>query len=192
MSAALDTFRRSMIMDYEKWHDGIGYDLEALQQLDRSEIDGVETILIDHLNNPGDWRDVEALHALGTPRAVAAVKGARQHRTAEVRTRAAELSGDRNDIEQAIVSGLFDDNGWSKALDLAEENATPAVKQALLDCARRGAPEARVNAAAMLLYVCGQAEEPFDWNHRPFFLRFGEDDAEVQSAWDELRRRTSL
>src|SRR5262245_46176842 len=150
MSDAYDAFRRSMTIDYEKWHDGVGYDLDALKGLDPAEIDEIEAILIEHLNNPGDWRDVEALHTLGTPRAMKVLHAARQHRVPDVRSRVAQLSGDRDDIEQAIVSGLLDANGWSKALDMAEENGTPAVKQALLECARRGIPEARVNAAAML------------------------------------------
>ncbi len=29
---AHDRFIRSMVIDYDKWHDGIGYDLEALEQ----------------------------------------------------------------------------------------------------------------------------------------------------------------
>ena len=112
---------------------------------------------------------------------------------AVVRSRAAQLVGDQSDVEAAIASGLFDNNGWSQAIDLAEECPTPAVKQALLDCSRKGNSTARVNAAAMLLYLCGQSEEPFDWEQRPFFLRFGsDDDAEVQAAWSELRQRTGL
>ena len=51
----------------------------------------------------------------------------------------------------------------------------------------------RFNAAAFLLYLCGQAPEPFDWSQRPFFLRFAEGDPEtLQKAWEELRKRTGL
>lgn len=44
--------------------------------------------MIGHLAGPGDWRDVEALAALGTPGAMAAVKVAAKHRNPEVRNRA--------------------------------------------------------------------------------------------------------
>jgi hypothetical protein len=78
-------------------------------------------------------------------------------------------------------------------LDLAEGHPTPRVKRALLDCARLGAPTTRVNAAALLMYLCGKAEEPFDWNQRPFFLRFQtEDNQELRAAWMELRERTGI
>ncbi len=33
----LERFEKSMQIDYEKWHDGIGYDLEALQSASLTE-----------------------------------------------------------------------------------------------------------------------------------------------------------
>ena len=79
------------------------------------------------------------------------------------------------------------------AIDLARSHPTPRVKRALLDCARLTDPTTRVNAAAMLMYLCGKAEEPFDWNQRPFFLRFGTaDNQELRVAWTELRERTGV
>jgi len=192
-SPAYTTFLDSMKIGYEQWHDGTGYDLDALLQIDAEEREAIETVLVQHLNSPGDWSDVEALHALGTPRAAEAVSAARTHPLAEVRTHAARLAGNQGAREAAIISGLASDSGWSQALDLAEQCPTPAVKQALLDCARKGPSEARVNAAAMLLYLCGQAAEAFDWAQRPFFLRFASDDpAELHAAWGELRQRTGL
>jgi hypothetical protein len=89
-----------------------------------------------------------------------------------------------DDIVRAVERG---------ALDLAESHPTPRVKRALLDCARLADPTTRVNAAAMLMYLCGKAEEAFDWNQRPFFLRFGtEDNQELRAAWMELRERTGV
>ena len=80
------------------------------------------------------------------------------------------------------------------ALDLAERHPTPRVKRALLDCARLSDNRVtRVNAAALLMYLCGLADEPFDWKQRPFFLRFGTGDGnDLRPAWNELRRRTGL
>ena len=79
------------------------------------------------------------------------------------------------------------------ALDLAENHPTPRVRRALLDCARLADPVTRVNAAAMLLYLCGKADEPFDWSQRPFFLRFStEEKGELRAAWQELRERTGV
>jgi hypothetical protein len=192
-SPAYTTFLASMKITYEQWHDGIGYDLDALRQIEPEERDAIETNLIDHLKSPGDWRDVEALHALGTPRAVTAVRDARRHPEAAVRKWAVQLGGDEADREAEVLRGLRSEDGWSAALDLARDCPTPAVKQALLDCARMGGPEARWNSAAMLLYLCGQAASPLDWAQRPFLLRFSsEDRAELRAAWSELRTRTGL
>ena len=37
MSDAVSRFRASMNIDYEKWHDGIGYDLDALRAASNGE-----------------------------------------------------------------------------------------------------------------------------------------------------------
>jgi hypothetical protein len=187
-------FLDSMIIGYMQWHDGDGYDLEALAALKDEERGAAETVLITHLATKADWRDVEALAALGTPGAMAAVKAAAKHGNSEVRNRALEImaAGEpeqtgpalEDDIVRAVERG---------ALDLAERHPTPRVKRALLDCARLADPTTRVNAAAMLMYLCGKADEAFDWNQRPFFLRFGtEDNRELRAAWTELREKTGV
>jgi hypothetical protein len=187
-------FLDSMIIGYEQWHDGDGYDLEALAALKDEERGSAETVLITHLATKAGWRDVEALDALGTPGAMAAVKAATKHGNPEVRNQALEIMAAaspeqagpqlEDDIVHAVERG---------ALDLAESHPTPRVKRALLDCARLSNPTTRVNAAAMLMYLCGKADEPFDWNQRPFFLRFGtEDNQELRVAWTELRERTGV
>jgi hypothetical protein len=183
-----------MIVGYEQWHDGDGYGLEALAALSPEERGSAETVLIAHLATKADWRDVEALASLGTAGAMAAVKAATKHGNREVRDHALEIMaaagpeqagpGLEEDIVRAVERG---------ALDLAESHPTPRVKRALLDCARLADPTTRVNAAAMLMYLCGKAEEAFDWNQRPFFLRFGtEDNQELRAAWMELRERTGV
>ena len=182
-----------MTIGYEQWHDGIGYDLQALAGMTPEDRAAVETILIRQLVGPGDWRDVEALAALATPGAMAALKVAARHRNPEVSNRALEVlaaagpeagAGLEDDIVRAVKNG---------ALDLAQSHPTPRVKRALLDCARLAEPTTRMHAAAMLMYLCGKAGEPFDWSQRPFFLRFAtEDNQELRSAWTELRQRTGI
>ena len=187
-------FLDSMIIGYVQWHDGEGYDLEALAALSPEERAAAETVLLMHLATKADWRDVEALAALGTPGAMTAVKFAAKHGDSEVSNRALEILAAagpeqagpelEDDIVRAVQRG---------ALDLAESHPTPRVKRALLDCARLGDPTTRVNAAAMLMYLCGKAPAAFDWNQRPFFLRFDtEDNQELRAAWMELRERTGV
>jgi len=59
LSEAANRFISSMVVTYEMWHDGTGYDLETLKGLSSEELAAVEKILIDH--RPRDWRDIEAL-----------------------------------------------------------------------------------------------------------------------------------
>ena len=186
-------FIESMRIGFDQGHDGTGYDLEALAAMTAEERAAVESILIRQLAGAGDWRDVEALAALATPGAMAALKVAARHRNPEVRDRALETlaaAGPQpgDEIEHDIVSAV--ERG---ALDLAQSHPTPRVKRAVLDCARLADPTTRVHAAALLMYLCGKADEAFDWNQRPFFLRFAsEDNRELRAAWTELRERTGI
>jgi hypothetical protein len=186
-------FVESMKIGFEEWHDGIGYDVHAFAGMDDADRAAVEVVLLRNLAGEGDWRDVEALAALGTPGSTAALKVAARHRNPKVKERALSAlsalggeaaAGFEDEIERAVRNG---------AIDLAQDHPTPRVKRALLDCARLADPVLRVNAAAMLMYLCGKADEPFDWAQRPFFLRFASDDgAELRAAWTELRERTGV
>jgi hypothetical protein len=76
-----------MNIDYEKWHDGIGYDLEALKEANNKERKAIERILVNR--NPPDWRDIEALAILNTPGARSALKAA--------------VLGGRNEVNMAVL-----------------------------------------------------------------------------------------
>jgi hypothetical protein len=92
-------------------------------------------------------------------------------------------------IARILQRGLYEE-GLSLAIDLVPEYATPYLRNVLLDCARIGQPDVRVHAAALCLYLAGKAKEPFDWKHRPFFLKFGEEDPAIRKrAFEELCRR---
>lgn len=187
-------FLDSMVIGYDQWHDGIGYDLQALERLDAEERSAIEKLLIENLHGAGNWRDVEALRALGTPAAWAAVDEARNHRNARVRRYAIKflLENADSEREDELEELVIREVGQGE-FEMAEWLPTPRVKRALLGCTRNADSLIRVNAAALLLYLCGEAPEPFDWSQRPFFLRFAEEGPEaLQSAWEELRRRTGL
>ena len=63
----------------------------------------------------------------------------------------------------------------------------PAVVETLFHQALSGDGEAAVHFAALLFYLHGKAKEPFDWDHRPFFLRFNTSDRnERRAAFKEL------
>jgi hypothetical protein len=193
-SAAYDRFLASTEIDYERWKEGEGYDLVALRALEPDEAFRAEHWLLARAGN--DWRDLEALLALGTPTARVAVIDQLRSGKLEQRLWAARfLEGDASvaaDREAAVVAGLGSAllyEGLSQALDIATEERTPAMIEALFRACLRDAGEAAVHAAARLAFIHGKAAEPFDWELRPLYLRFNtQDRAERAAAFRDLCR----
>jgi HEAT repeat protein len=195
-SPAYQNFLSSMEISYEDWHDGVGYDLEALKQITDPERDAVVKLLEERLETTPDWRDLEALAAIGTPEARQTIRKALEGGDIETRMRAAEelvALGEEAELESVIIEGLGTTSlgsGLSKAIDLAEEHPSARIQEALLDLSLNGNEDQRIQSAALALYLGGQADEAFDWDHRPFFLRFGDENRAIQiEAYLELCRR---
>ena len=188
-------------IDYEKWHEGEGYDLEALGAVEPDERFRIEQWLLARAGN--DWRDIEGLLELGTPTARAAVVDQLRHGKLEQRLWAARYLTDdpdaaatdptfERDREAAVVDGLRTAllyYGLTQAFDLAVEVRSLAMIEALWRATQRAESEASVHAAARLAFLYGKAASDFDWDLRPLFLRFGTDDkAERAAATAELGR----
>lgn len=198
-SPAYTSFVSSMNVTVDKWREGIGFDLAALGNVSSSERDLLVKTLAERLEASGDWREIEALGTIGTPEAKEEIRRAIAHGSAETRLYAAEQlakMGEPADLENAIIGALRETRlfgGLSRALDMAEEHPGPRIQETLLDLALNGVEEQRIHCAALALYLGGKAEEAFDWNHRPFFLRFGDDDRNVQiEAYKELCSRLGV
>ena len=183
-----------MEMNYEKWHDGIGYDLGALAEATPKERAAIEGLLV--ARRPRDWRDVEALAALDTPRARKELVAALGDANAEVRlavTRhAPHLVPDATRTASLVraIEGAALGGGLTQAIDEAAEFHPPEVVDALFRGALERDGVAAVHFAALLLYVHGAAESAFDWSHRPFFLRFATPDRGArETAFRELCAR---
>lgn len=188
---ALERFEQSRHRNHERWHDGIGYDLAALARADGDERRLIEERLLRQ--QPRTWHDIEALAALDTPRARAAILAALDDPDPMVRaavTRHAATLVTEADRTATLVRGLESGEfygGLTQVLDQVEEFHPPAVIDALFRgvLAREG--EIAVHFAAMLMFLHGTATEPFDWDHRPFYLTFHtEDRAEREAAFREL------
>jgi hypothetical protein len=196
-SILLEQFAASMVIDYEKWHDGAGYDLHLLPQMTAAERETLEAELMQKLRRNGDWRDLEALAALDTPASRAAVEAARVHPGREIRAHAVQWASAAGELEPEalesdvirVVEQAASMSTLSYAISLAASCRTPAVRRAVLDRARTGDSTTRVHMAALLYHLCGKSDEPFDWNQRPYFLRFGDHnaDSDFRAAWKELR-----
>jgi hypothetical protein len=180
LGKAANRFLASMNITYEMWHDGTGYDLNALAGVSPVERDILETLLIQH--QPRDWRDIEALAVIDSPKARKEIEAALKSSDPDVRREAINHAGDKvdaKDRERLLIKALNEAKlyvGLSAAIDEAEEFHPAAVVDALFRGALNRDGEAAVHFAALLFYIHGKAKEAFDWDHRPFFLRFNTTD----------------
>lgn len=188
---AVARFAASLVVDQEAWRDGIGYDLETLRGASPADRARIEALLLGR--GVAGWRDVEALAALGTPRAKDALREAAARGDHEVRMAVASHAPDvlsEADRTASVVAALRDAKfygGLTQALAEVEGRHPPEVVDALLRGALAREGEVAVHFAAMLCFVSGLTAEPFDWAERPFFLRFHtEDRGEREAAFREL------
>ena len=188
---AIARFEQSMVMDYDKWREGTGYDLSILQSCTPEELVDIERMLIT--NGVRDWRDVQALAALDSPRARVLLKDALKSSDPTISTAvinyAPGLISD-TELTTALVAALEvaeSFGGLSQTLLEVEEFHPPEVIEALLRGVLSRSGGVPVHFAAMLMYLHGKADSAFDWAHRPFFLRFHTDDrAEREALFLEL------
>lgn len=172
----MSRFIESMKIDYEKWHDGVGYDLEALLEANKKEREEIERILVNR--SPPDWRDIEALAALDTPGARSALKGAIHGGSNEINMAvlrfAPELVNDElrtKLIVKSLKSAIFY-YGLLQTLNIVEKYHPKEVIVELFDGLLNREGGVAVHFAAMLFYIYGKAETSFDFDKRPFFLKF--------------------
>ncbi len=195
--SSLKRFMHSMELDYEKWREGTSYDLDAIDSATPEERSSIETTLVAHATR--GWREIEALARLDTERARDAMREALRRGDAEVRAAVVRYAPELVDEDtrvSSLVRGLREGtffHGLSEMLDQAATFHPPAVVDTLFSEALHGSGDKAVHLAALLFHIHGLTDQPFDWSHRPFFLRFNTDDrAERSAAFDELCQRVGV
>lgn len=198
-SEAMKAWDDSRAMTWERWHEGTGYDLAALARMTACERESVQTSLLHGLR---DWRDVQALAALDTPRARSALRRTLVQGDVVLRMavlqHAPQVAAEAGDevrcaaLVQALEQAEFY-GGLSQALDAVEAFHPPAVMDALWRGLEVREAGVAVHFAALLSFLHGAAGSRFDWAQRPFFLRLHTDDPGARAAAvAALRRRLAL
>lgn len=189
----LERFRQSMKMDHDKWRDGTGYDLDALRAMPEDRRDVIQSELL--ARGIRDWRDVEALALLDSPAAHASLAAALEDGDAEIRQAVTRHAPDLVPLDQRVASlvaaletATFL-NGLSEALDDAVDLHPHQVMEALWRGIQDREGEVAVHFAALLAYLHGKADAPFDLARRPFFLTFNTEDSQERAAAIEKLRR---
>ncbi len=186
---AMRRFRASMVMDFDKWHDGIPYDIAALDEMTPAEREGIAAELA--ARRELDWRDVEALRHIGTPEALARIAeaaGAQQNHGGAAALSARAECGWTEEIEDRFLtlleSARLMETSFDRLFEVAERNPTPRVQETLLRLATRGDESVRYAFAAFLLYLHGQADEWYglDEGLRPHLLKLSGSAGEQREA----------
>ncbi len=197
---AYDRFKCSTLIDYDAWREGTPYDIAALAEVTDEERDR----LTDELCAKGtlDWRDVEALRALATPKALQRVGVAAEHQTDGGGIEAFfddVAKGWTPEIEARFIEKLELVQSMTGALDrlyeIAEAHPTPAVLAQLLRNARiHSDPTVRYSMGGFLLELTGHADTryTFDASIRPHLLDLNSADyATYKSAVAWLSEKVS-
>ncbi len=174
-----DTFSRlmvgikqSMIIDYDAWKEGTPYDLPALSEVTAEERD----LLTDEIceRSSLDWRDVEALRALATPKAIKRVGKAAEKQTdgAGIEAFMDDIAreGWTPEIETRFIEKLERAMSFTGALDrlyeIAESHPTPAVMTQLMRNARIASdPTVRYSTGGFLLELTGHVDTRYTFDH---------------------------
>jgi hypothetical protein len=190
--AAVERFLAAGQIDRDTWHDGIGYPLEALGTLNAASGE----LLVSRLPVKG-WREVEVLAALATASARSSLRAgfdaAGQARLeiglALLRWLPELLSeAERTDLVCRAIEQARGGDGLDSALEAAQAWHPAAVMTALWQSLHQPDTAVVVNSAALLYYLLGLTDTPFDLSRRTDFLRFASDDADERTAaLDQLR-----
>jgi len=189
-SPAYERFKRSMMIDYDAWRDGTPYDVAALADVTAEERD----LLTEELCEKGalDWRDVEALRALATPKALKRLGKAAESQTdgGGIEAFMDEVAqGWSPEIEARFIDKLERVQSMTGALDrlydIAEAHPTPAVIAQLVRNARiHSDPVVRYSMGAFLVELTGHADtrHTMDDAIRPHLLNLNSADYKTYKA----------
>jgi hypothetical protein len=191
-----ERFRRRARVSLENWRDP-QHDLEAIRLADPSDRSLIEQFLV--AGGVKHMMDAEALALLGTPRAQQALLDAFRDGSPEIRAAvvhvAPNLIREAERLQELLqrIGECDVYNGLDLTLRQVEVIHPPVVMAAMLARVTRESGVAAVHFAGMLLFLHGQAQEPFDWEQRPFLLRFNSgDEMDRQVALRDLGQRINM
>ena len=184
-SPAYLRFRQSMMIDYDKWREGAPYDLASLAGITTEERELLTGEICQRSSL--DSRDVEALRALATPKAINRIGKAAEKQTDGAGIEAfrdeVETYGWTADIERRFIQKLEAAASMAGALDrlydIAEAHPSRAVITQIFRNARISSDHTvRYSMGTLLLQLAGHVEsrDVFDTDHRPHLLNLNSAD----------------
>jgi hypothetical protein len=177
--AVLDRFIQSTQLDYDKWREGESYELALIESANETERNQIEEFLVQR--QVGDWRDVEALAAMDSPRTRNILSELLNTGSTEMKLWVWDYApklvsrADKVEILLRAINSADIYSGLGRALDKIVHVHPPSIIAELMKATLTRSGDVACHLAAMLYYLHGLSKEPFDWDHRPFFLSFNTD-----------------
>lgn len=215
--SAYERFRASMNIGLDAWRDGTGYDLAALREMDAEELKSVRVLL----QGRSDWRDAEALAAIGLierqrneksddtesndepeDEAFKSLRrilndGAQPLTTRLEAGEQLQELGHELDLTELILAmlkaGREDMTTLSRAMDHVEWNlpASEKLKLGVLKLLRSAKEAYAFHLASLAWVVFGLCESTSDMSQREAWQRFAEESSH-SAAFDELLTRVKV
>ena len=188
-SEALKKFRGSMIMDYEKWKEGIGYDMDAFAAMTDEE---KQTVLSEiREKNSLDWRDMEVLKVDNSKVSFDRLRDVLASGTCDARAHALDDLYDMGRMNDSvfdwklaeILDDVTDNDGVTASLLLVQQRCGPKTREALQKGVRER-PDIALHYASALLDLEGLSDDmaAFDPKFRPTLLKLLPDEPEEVRA----------
>lgn len=194
MSAeAVKRFRDSMVLDYDAWRDGTGYDLAALRQMSPGELAETKTLL---KGRDSSWRELDALAVIDELTGGREIEAELESPDLGPRIKAANLLFENGKLAQAdyetrlcraVRELTSHEPVCTRVLLYCQGLPTENVKQALL-WASWNRTDAAFHCAALLIYLCGKSQSPISFEHRPLLFDLQPNNSHFtrQAAFDRL------
>jgi hypothetical protein len=196
MHTPLERFMASLSVDRSRWHDGVGYDLEAVREASDAERTAIEQRMLRQ--HPATWREVEVLALLDTPAAHAALVAAASDGDADTVAavmRCAPQLLSANTHTEALVRAIEQAApfaGLSATLDAVLAHHPPPVMDALWRVLHTADGVTAANVAALLCHLHGHADSPLALEHRTTWLLFNDPEVPREYAVRRLREELGL
>jgi len=191
-----ERFRRAAEITADNWRDP-QHDLEAIELATPADRRAIEQFML--VRGVRHFVDAEALALLDSPAAREVLREAFRSGTTEIRAAVAHVAPSLVDHEERLAELLTRIDhcdvyqGLNLTLGQIESLHPTEVIVAMLRRIARDPGVAAVHFAGMLLYLHGQAPSPFDWEQRPFLLRFNPgDEVDRRAAVVELCHRIGV
>lgn len=179
-SAACVKFRKSMILDFDAWHDGTGYDMAAFAEMTDAEKAQILSEIKGKGNGEIDWRDMEVLGHDNSRESFDRLRDELVGGSADQRAKALSKLYDMKRMNDAVfdinLSRILDDvthqDGTVWSLMCVDRHCGENTRKALLR-GTRDRPDIAIHFASKLMDLANLSNDmaAFDPKFRPTLLK---------------------